>query len=109
MRSGLRLGCALTAMLLPIACLTRATSLSLSGAIPAGTMLLVGLYVLGALALGAAVLLRLGWPQVVGCVAASLAGLTLGGHVGDPFLMAVPLVTAPLALATLALDPPRAG
>jgi hypothetical protein len=93
-------------MLLPIACLTRVTSLSLAGAVPIGTMLGVGAYVLFALSLGAAVLLRLGWLPVAGCVAASIAGFAIGGHVGDPFLMAVPIVVAPLALATLALDPP---
>lgn len=108
MRAGLRLGCALMAMLLPIACLTRATALSLGQRIPADMLLALGAWVLVAIVLGAAVLLHRGWRRVAACVGCAACGLVLGASAGDPFLIAVPLAMAPMALCTLAFDAPRA-
>lgn len=105
MRSGIRLGCALMATLLPLACLTRITGLSFSGGIGAWEMAAVGTYALCALALGSVILLKGGWRPVLGSIGVAVLGFSLGASVDDPFLMAVPMVVAPLAAATLVLSP----
>lgn len=107
MRPGLRLGFALMAMLLPLACLTRATVLSWGYAIAPGVLVAIGVVVLASVVSGTLVLLWSGWRPVAASVASAAAMLAVGSAVGDPFLMAVPLAVAPLALAARALDPSR--